>query len=142
MHETRSLDNVLAKISVHIEQQIANCHICQKFRPGNQKETLIPHEIPDYPWQTVATDVFTLEKQDYLLVVDYYSNFFEFEKLGNTTSSCIIKCMKRCFSSHGIPQKVVSDNASYYTSQQFKQFVKDWDFKQVFSSPYHTNQMV
>lgn len=35
-------------------------------------ESLISRDIPDYSWETIATDEFTWNKQDYLLVVYYY----------------------------------------------------------------------
>ena len=38
---------------------------------------MIPHQLPDCPWEEVSADYFTLHTQDYLLVVDYYSKYPE-----------------------------------------------------------------
>ena len=45
--------------------------------------------------------------------------------------------MKTWFSRHGIPEKVVSDSASYYSSQEFQDFITEWDILHVQSSPHY-----
>ena len=55
---------------------------------------MIAHGIPQYPWQIVATDLFVWNGDDYLLVVDYYSRFWEVVKLPNTKSVTIIGKIK------------------------------------------------
>ena len=37
----------------------------------------MPHTVPDRPWAKVGADLFEFQGQHYLLLVDYYSNFFE-----------------------------------------------------------------
>jgi hypothetical protein len=67
------------KMSVDITELVSSCPICLEFRNSNPKEPLVPRGILDYPWQNVATDLFTLNGQDYIVVVDYFSRYFEFE---------------------------------------------------------------
>ena len=124
-------------ISKDIVNKLQQCSICAEHQRSNPKEPLISHEIPEYPWQVIGSDAFTLDNQDYLLVCDYMSNYFEVEKVKNTNSSTIIKLMKTWFSRHGIPQKIVSDGASYYTSQEFKDFTNELDINHVRSSPQY-----
>jgi hypothetical protein len=45
---------------------------------------MLAHEIPSYPWQAIASDLFTWDDKDYVLFVDYYSRYFEVFKLNNT----------------------------------------------------------
>lgn len=45
------------------------------------KETLMSHEVPSHPWEKIATDIFTLEDKDYLVTLDYYSNYWEVDRL-------------------------------------------------------------
>ena len=94
-------------------------------------------ELPKYPWQKVATDLFELNKQSYLLVVDYYSRYPEVIKLNSTTFESIVSAMKTIFSQHGIPQTVISDNGPQYDSSEMKQFSLTYGFKHVTSSPYY-----
>ena len=41
------------------------------------------------------------------------------------------------FSRHGIPDTLVTDNGPQYSSQEFSEFDKSYDFKHQTSSPYH-----
>ena len=118
----------------HIISHVAKCTVCATHKRSNQKEPLKPHDVPQYPWQVVGTDVFTFDNQDYLVVCDYLSNCFEMQKLRNTNSQTIIKVMKTWFATHDIPEKIVSDGASYYTSQQFQEFANECDIQHVTSS--------
>jgi hypothetical protein len=39
------------------------------------------YEIPDRPWQRVGLDLFELDSENFLVISDYYSKFFEIAKL-------------------------------------------------------------
>ena len=60
-----------------IEAMVEKCLTCQEYRNAQQKEPLRPHDIPVRPWQMVATDLFVWNNANYVLVLDYYSNYFE-----------------------------------------------------------------
>jgi transposase InsO family protein len=94
-----------------------------------------PSDIPDRPWQIAATDIFHWNNTDYILLVDYYSRYFEVSMLPDTKSSTVIDKLKGFLSRHGIVQTLVSDNARQYTSQEFHEFAKKWDFEHRTSSP-------
>ena len=83
---------------------------------------MLSSELPKHPWQKVATDLFELNRQSYLLVVDYYSRYPEVIKLHSTTSAAIISALKTIFSRHGIQQTVISDNGPQYNSFEIKEF--------------------
>lgn len=51
------------------------------------------------------------------------------------TTSSVISNLKRHFSVHRTPHTLISDNAGQYTSQQFNNFAKQWDFLHTTSSP-------
>lgn len=87
------------KMSTDVTELVSTCPVCLEFRNSNPKEPLVPHDIPDYPWQNVATDLFTLNGQDYIVVVDYFSRYFEFERLNSTTSDAVITKLKNIFPS-------------------------------------------
>ena len=93
-----------------IENIVTNCSTCQELRSGNPREPMLPHEIPQYPWQIVATDLFLWNDVNYIVVVDYYSRYWEIASLRSTTSTAVIEKLKQIFSRHGIPETVKSDN--------------------------------
>ena len=54
-----------------IEKLIQGCPLCQEKQNANAKEPLLPRKIPERPWQVVASDLFSLEKVNYVIVVDF-----------------------------------------------------------------------
>ena len=124
-------------ISGDIKEMVLSCPICLEHRKSNPKEPLISHEIPEYPWQNVATDLFTWDDKDFLLTVDYYSSYFEVQQLTNTKSKTVVNKLKSVFARHGIPAKVVSDNGPQFASAEFADFARDWDFRHETSSPHY-----
>ena len=101
-----------------------------------RKEPLLPTSLPEYPWQKIGTDLFTLAGTTYIVVTDYFSRYPEVIKLTSTTSSAVISVLKSLFSRHGIPQDVMSDNGPQYASQEFTTFAKTYGFKHTTSSPH------
>ena len=115
-------------MSVDIEECISNCQICKKFQRRNQKEPMIPHEIPELPWNKLGSDIFQFGGDDYVVIVDYMSKYPEVLKLKNKTATEIICKMKECFSRHGIPETLIADNMPY-ASLELRKFAKEWGFK-------------
>ena len=56
---------------------ISTCPACIEHQNYQQQETIISHDIPELPWMKVGTDLFTLFSNNYVIVVDYHSKFFE-----------------------------------------------------------------
>ena len=57
--------------------------------------------------KTVGTDLFLFNGRQYLNTVDYYSFFFEVDKLEKTDSPTVVEKFKMQFSRHGIPEIVI-----------------------------------
>ena len=115
---------------------VHNCPECARMARA-KKEPLLPTPLPDYPWQIIATDLFTLSGNDYLVVVDYFSCYLESIQLRSTTSKTIINTLKSLFARHGIPEIVRSDNGPQFSSREFAEFAKTFQFKHVTSSPHY-----
>ncbi|XP_064120727.1 uncharacterized protein K02A2.6-like [Macrobrachium nipponense] len=107
-------------------------------------ETLINHEIADRPWQKVGVDLMSIEKHNYLITVDYFSNFWEIDYLENTLASTVIRKLKSHFARYGLPCVLISDNGPQFVNENFKQFATDYDYEHRTSSPTHaqSNGMV
>ena len=105
---------------------------------------MIPHDVPDAPWVKVASDLFTLNNRDYVLLVDFHSTFIAVSRLEDTKSSTVIKAIKNIFSIHGIPKILFSDNGPQYVSKEFRNFNSTWDIEHDSSSPEYlqTNCLV
>ena len=55
------------RMSAQLKDLIDKCSMCQSVKPEQASE----------PLQRVATDLFTFEYRNYLVLVDYYRNFIE-----------------------------------------------------------------
>ena len=94
----------------------------------------MPHEIPVRLWQIVATDIFNLNRLNYLLILDNYSKYPLIRKLREFSSKEVTDIFKQIFAEQRFP-KIISDNRPRFSSQQFKEFAKGWDFEYIISSP-------
>ena len=120
-----------------IKEAVTKCQVCAEFQASNPQQPLQTHKIPDRPWSRLAADLFTLQTKDYIVLVDYYSDYVEVSPLRETTSAAIIKFMRVQFSRHGIPDVLITDNGPQFASREFAEFAKQWEFLHVTSSPYH-----
>ena len=69
-------------MSADMKHYISACEKCRELdSTTHTKETLMSHEVPSRPWEKIATDIFTLDGKDYLVTTDYYSNFWEVDRL-------------------------------------------------------------
>ena len=120
-----------------IEDVVSNCSVCNTYRQSNTKEPMIPHNVPIRPWSQVGADLFELNKQHYLLLVDYYSGFIKVNTLNSTKSIQIITHCKSQFARHGIPDVLITDNGPQFNSEEFRTFTKDYNIQHRTSSPLY-----
>ena len=120
-----------------VKALVERCAVCAEFQARNASQPMQSHQLTDRPWSKVATDLFTVSGKNYLTVVEYYSDFVEVSELEDTTSRAVIQVLKEQFSRHGIPDTVVSDNGSQYSSHEFHEFSLSWEFNHVISSPHY-----
>ena len=118
-----------------VKDVVSVCSTCNAYRPEQCKEPLLPHDIPSRPWSRVGIDLFQLYDQHYLVTVDYFSNFFEVDKLSTTSATQVITKLRIHFARYGVPDVVVSDNGPQFACEEFKQFATRWQFSHVTSSP-------
>ena len=59
-------------INKAIEEVVCQCEACTQFQSQNAAAPLTPTPTPSCPWQMCATDIFTLEGIDHLVVGNFY----------------------------------------------------------------------
>ena len=119
-----------------IEETVATCSYCLTQRPNQRKEPLMPTPLPDRPWQHVGADICELEGRRFLIVVDYYSRYIDIAHLSSMTSSQVIGKLKNIFARWGIPEEVVTDNGTQFSSDEFRVFATNYEFTHMSSSPH------
>lgn len=125
-------------ITDDIKNYTNGCATCNATQGKQQKETLTAHHIPDIPWSKVGIDLFSIKSSTYLIMVDYYSDYWEIDDLPDYTAFTVIEACKKQFCRHGTPHTVFSDNGPPFNSMDFQQFAEEWDFEHATSSPYHS----
>ena len=97
------------KMRQDIESAVSQCYACNSCKSHLQKQPFINHPIPDLPWATVGADIFDWNNHQYLVMVDSYSGWFEMDLLPDSSSWTVTYKMRRLFSTHGIPEKLLTE---------------------------------
>ena len=113
------------RMTAEIRDFVSRCTICQMYRPAQARKELQPHELPSRPWQKITADLFVIGQQTCLIMVDYWSNFFEVVEFRRKTAQTVITQFKVQFAQHGIPEVSISDNGPEFDNQEFKNFSTD-----------------
>ena len=113
------------------------CTLYQENAPSNpQCFWYISEVLPDL-WHTLGTDLFYHRKQDYLVLVDYFSKFLIVRKLPNSTTGAVVKELSITCSEYGIPFIIQSDNGPCYSSQEFQNSSQGLQVTHGTSSPHY-----
>lgn len=57
--------------------------------------------------------------------------------VSHPTSHSVNEFLKDCFTTHGIPDILESDNGPQYNSEEFRHFTRSWKIKHLTSSPHY-----
>lgn len=119
-----------------IEALVANCDSCQVNR-NMPTSTAHSWVTPSNPWQRIHIDFAgPVDRRMYLIVVDPYSKWPEVKIVRTTSSACVIKALRNIFAEQGLPEVLVSDNGTAFTSEEFKSFMKCNGIRHVLTPPY------
>ena len=57
--------------------------------------------------------------------------------MSSATSAVTISCLRNSFSTHGIPEMILSDNAQCFVSETNKEFMSKNGITHITSAPYY-----
>ena len=123
------------RMNAEVKDYVSMCSVCQSYQPEQCRQTLQPHEMPSHPWSKVGADIFELGPQQFLIMVDYWSSYFEVQELKRITSESVIHALKVQFARHGIPDVLVTDNGTQFSSSEVAKFAETWRFEHKTPSP-------
>ena len=126
-------------INKPIKEVVCQCEACTWFQSQNTAAPLTPTPTALHPWQMCATDIFTLEGIDHLVVGDFYSKMILVQCLppGQSYANKVVSLLKEMFSEHGIPEVLHSENGPQYASAQFANFCMSWGITHETSSLHY-----
>ena len=128
------------EISKAIENIISNCDTCLKFSPNKWKQSpdgTLGHEISTIPWSKLATDIFTFDNNNYLVVVDYTFKFPLIRRFSSMTAQPVTEMLKSIFAEYGLLTCIVSDNSPCYASEYFATEMHKLRIQHITTSPHH-----
>ena len=111
-------------IDKQIEEMVQKCEPCQSLRNKPPPATLHPWTWPTRPWQRLHVDFARpFMDRSYLIIVDAHSKWPEVIPMVTTTAERTIVELRKIFSTHGLPEQLVTDNGAQFTSALFEQFL-------------------
>ena len=110
-----------------------------RFQAQNAAAPLMPTPTPSHPCQICASDIFTLDSMEYLILADFYFKVILVCNLctGQSNSAKVIHILEEWFCDHGTPEVLCTDNGPQYVSAAFADCRIEWGFTHGTSSPHY-----
>lgn len=121
-----------------IESRIKCCEICQMTQNCPSNAPLHPWQWPERPWSRLHIDYAgPFMGKMFLIIVDAYSKWMDVYPVHSANTLTTIEKLRQSFAIQGLPDMIVSDNGSCFTSTEFENFTKQNGIKHVKVAPYH-----
>ena len=102
------------------------------------KAPIQPWEWPEKPWTRLHIDhAGPVLGKMLLVIVDAHSKWIEAHIVASTSTSAAIDKLRQTFATHGLPETIVSDNDTAFTSSEFREFMQRNGIHHLTSAPYH-----
>ncbi|KAJ2942998.1 hypothetical protein O0L34_g15188 [Tuta absoluta] len=126
-------------VDAALERLAAACEVCAQLRPSPPRAPLASWPIAPHAFHRCHLDFLgPFNNMMFLIVVDAYSKWVEcYEMPSSYGSKAVIEKLCDMMSRVGIPNIIVSDNGTSFTSQEFRNFCTLNGIRQYFSPAYH-----
>ncbi|XP_055585498.1 uncharacterized protein K02A2.6-like [Uranotaenia lowii] len=125
-------------IDGEIEDFVKRCTHCAIAAKAPTKVKLESWPIPEKPWCRIHIDYAgPVDGVYFLVAVDSSSKWPEVIATKSTTASSTIKLLKQMFATFGIPETIVSDNGTQFTSFEFQTFCQQSGIEHIRTAPFH-----
>ena len=107
------------------EKRCKTCYGCQLVSRPSSPEPIRTTPLPTGPRRDLAVDLLgpLPTGESILVVVDYYSRYYEVDILRSTVAPKIISSLEGMFARHGLPESLTSDNGPQFISTEFAEYV-------------------
>ena len=125
-------------VDADLEEKVRKCLVCQTNQKSPAKSAMHPWEWPEKPWARLHIDhAGPVLGKTLLIIVDAHSKWIDAHIVSSTSSAATIEKLRMTFATHGLPQTVVSDNGTAFTSSEFQEFMRGNGIEHLRSTPYH-----
>ena len=107
-----------------VETYCRSCHGCQPVARQDSPEPIRSTTLPVGPWVDVGVDLLgpLPSGHSILVVVDYYSRYYEYSILQSTTTEKVLDSLDDMFSRQGWPMTIKPDNGPQFRSDEFGEY--------------------
>ena len=121
-----------------LEQKMCQCSPCQENGKSPPEAPLQSWEWPHKPWVRLHLDYAgPFFGKMFLITIDAHSKWMEAFPMKMSTSSATIEKLRIAFATHSVPEIVVTDNGSNFTSEELEDFLKQNGIRHIRTPPYH-----
>lgn len=121
-----------------IDNVVLSCKMCQDHLPSNSKEPIMSKSKPSRPFQEIAVDFCSYGGQQFLIVVDCFTDWPDIIPMQhNTSTQHLTQALTQSFCHTAAPDVLWSDGGPQFTSKLFNDFSKQWGFMHKTSSPHY-----
>ncbi len=121
-----------------IENTVKQCSSCQQCQAAPPAAPMQPWTWPTRPWSRLHIDFAgPIAGKMFLVVIDAHSKWIEVFPMTTATSLTTIQQLRRLFSQFGLPETIVSDNGTQFSSAEFQEFCRLNGIHHIRVSPYH-----
>ena len=132
------------KCNEELKRYIEECVECQINKPPNRYNhaEMMPLR-PTKPFELITTDILgplpiTKNNNKYVLVVvDHFTKWLEVFPMNNQTALTVANNLITVFCRHGMPETILSDQGSNYTSELLNQLWEVLDIHKVQTTIFH-----
>ena len=127
------------RLDADIEHLVRSCPTCAANQNNPPKVPVHPWVPPAGNWSRIHIDYAgPFQGHHFLVCVDSKSKWAEIRAIRDApTSASTIALLNNIFSFHGFPATIVSDNASIFTSDEFRAYCSNAGIIQKFIAPGH-----
>jgi len=121
-----------------IESASRRCDSCGQHQNKPSKPPIHPWMMPEKPWSRLHLDhAINFMGNDWLIITDAYSKYPCIHPTSSTSSRATINLLEEDFAHFGYPHTLVTDNASGFTSEEFKSWCKERGITHLTGAPFH-----
>ena len=125
-------------IDSDIEQLARTCTACAEHQNKPAKPANHPWMMPEKRWSRIHLDhAINFMGNNWLVVVDAYSKFPCIHATTSTSTKATINLLEEDFSLFGYPHTIVTDNATTFMSDEFKEWCHQRGIIHLTGAPYH-----
>ena len=125
-------------IDKHVEDYVARCSRCASAAKNPPKSESLTWPPTKSPWSRIHLDFAgPLDSRYFLVLIDSHSKWPEICVMKNPTTTATISFLRDIFSRFGVPETLVTDNGTQFTSFEFADFCRVNGIQHIRTPPYH-----